>query len=169
MALFWGDQPSWFALSPLHGTCSAYRKSKKVKVKLLSYVQLFVTPGLEPTRLLCPGILQARILEWVAISFSRGSSRPRDQTPVSCIAGRCFTLWATGEAHLQESTNQTKMNWSSCLKTTFWNNSSHISTSASYSYFNPTQPWKPQFICYIFLGFSHHSQFRIVIAFLNFL
>ena len=44
------------------------------------------------------GILQARILEWVAISFSRGSSRPRGQTQVSCIAGRCFTLWATREA-----------------------------------------------------------------------
>ena len=43
------------------------------------------------------GILQARILEWVAISFSRGSSRPRDQTPVSCIAGRFFTIWATRE------------------------------------------------------------------------
>ena len=41
------------------------------------------------------GILQARILEWVAISFSRGSSRPRDQTGVSCIAGRRFNLWAT--------------------------------------------------------------------------
>ena len=37
-------------------------------------------------------ILQARILEWVAISFSRGSSRPRDQTQVSCIAGRRFNL-----------------------------------------------------------------------------
>ena len=44
------------------------------------------------------GILQARILAWVAISSSRGSSRPRDQTLVSCIAGRCFTLWATREA-----------------------------------------------------------------------
>ena len=43
------------------------------------------------------GILQARILEWVAISFSRGSSQPRDQTQVSCIAGRCFNLWATRE------------------------------------------------------------------------
>ena len=41
------------------------------------------------------GILQARILEWVAISFSRGSSRPRNWTWVSCIAGRFFTwtLW----------------------------------------------------------------------------
>ena len=37
-------------------------------------------------------ILQARILEWVAISFSRGSSRPKDRTQVSCIAGRCFNL-----------------------------------------------------------------------------
>ena len=43
------------------------------------------------------GILQARILEWIAISFPRGSSQPRDQTRVSHIAGRCFTLWATKE------------------------------------------------------------------------
>ena len=40
-------------------------------------------------------ILQARILEWVAIPFSRGSSRPRDWTQVSCIAGRFFTTWTT--------------------------------------------------------------------------
>ena len=43
------------------------------------------------------GLLQTRILEWVAISFSRGSSWPRDQTPVSCIAGRHFNLWAIRE------------------------------------------------------------------------
>ena len=36
------------------------------------------------------GIFQARVLEWVAISFSRGSSQPRDQTWVSLIVGRCF-------------------------------------------------------------------------------
>ena len=41
------------------------------------------------------GIFQARILEWVAISFSIGSSWPRDRTWVSHIAGRCFTVWAT--------------------------------------------------------------------------
>ena len=46
------------------------------------------------------GILQARILKWVAIPFSRGFSWPRDQTQVSGIAGRFFTLWATREAHL---------------------------------------------------------------------
>ena len=50
------------------------------------------------------GILQARILEWVAIPFSRGSSRPRDQTQVSHIAGRCFTVWATREAHIYTHT-----------------------------------------------------------------
>ena len=44
------------------------------------------------------GIFQARILEWAAISFSRGSSQPRDRTWVSCIADRRFTVWATREA-----------------------------------------------------------------------
>ena len=42
------------------------------------------------------GIFQARILGWVAISFSRGSSQPRDWTQVSHIAGRLFTIWVTG-------------------------------------------------------------------------
>ena len=41
------------------------------------------------------GISLARILEWVAISFSRGSFWPRDQTHISCIAERFFTIWAT--------------------------------------------------------------------------
>jgi len=44
------------------------------------------------------GILQARILEWVAMPSSRGSSQPRDQTQVSRIAGGFFTIWATREA-----------------------------------------------------------------------
>ena len=43
------------------------------------------------------GILQARILEWVAFPFSRGSSQPRDQTQVCHIAGGFFTRWATRE------------------------------------------------------------------------
>ena len=45
------------------------------------------------------GILQTRILEWVTIPFSKGSSQPRDQIQVSCIAGRFFTTWATGKSH----------------------------------------------------------------------
>ena len=44
------------------------------------------------------GIFQARVPEWVAISFSRESSQPRDQTQVSRIAGRHVTLWVTREA-----------------------------------------------------------------------
>ena len=45
------------------------------------------------------GILQARVLEWVAVPFSRGSSQPRDGTQVSHIAGRFFTSSAIREAH----------------------------------------------------------------------
>ena len=44
------------------------------------------------------GILQARILEWVAVPFSKGSSQPRDRTQFSCIVGGFFTIWATREA-----------------------------------------------------------------------
>ena len=44
------------------------------------------------------GILQARMLKWVAISFSKRSFQPRDRTWVSRIAGRLFTVWATREA-----------------------------------------------------------------------
>ena len=43
------------------------------------------------------GMLQARALEWVAISFSRGSSWPRNQTQISWIAGRLLTNWAISE------------------------------------------------------------------------
>ena len=49
------------------------------------------------------GIFQARVLEWVAISFSRGSSWPRDRPQVSRIAGRHFTVWATREEHIYKT------------------------------------------------------------------
>ena len=75
----------------------------EVKVKSLSCVQLCHPMDCRPPGSSIHGISQARILEWVAISFFRGSSRPRDWTWVSCIAGRCFNLWATGEAQLQGS------------------------------------------------------------------
>ena len=55
---------------------------------LLSHVRLLVTPiDCSPPGFSVHEVSQARILEWVAISFSRGSSRPRDWTLVSCIAG----------------------------------------------------------------------------------
>ena len=47
-----------------------------------------------PTRFLCPCNFPARVLEWVVISFSRGSSRHRNGTQVSCNAGRCCIIWA---------------------------------------------------------------------------
>ena len=50
-----------------------------------------------PTGSSVHGILQARMLEWIAMPFSRGSSQPRDRTWVSCIAGRLFTIWVTGK------------------------------------------------------------------------
>ena len=45
------------------------------------------------------GVLQAGVLEWVGIPFSRGSSQPRDRTWVSCIAGEFLTVRVTREAH----------------------------------------------------------------------
>ena len=65
----------------------------KWKGKSLSCVWLFVTPW-------TVGILQARIVEWVAVAFSREPSQPRDRTQVSHIAGGFFTSWVTREAHL---------------------------------------------------------------------
>ena len=55
------------------------------------------------------GILQARILQWVAVPFSRGSSQLRNWTQVSCIAGRFFTNWASREAHTYEHTTAKKV------------------------------------------------------------
>ena len=52
----------------------------------------------DPTDYTVHGILQARILEWVAFPFSRGSSQPMDRTQVSRIAGRFFTSWVIREA-----------------------------------------------------------------------
>ena len=57
-----------------------------------------VSDSLPPHGLYGHGILQARILEWLAFPFSRGSSQPRDQTQVSQIAGGFFTSWVTREA-----------------------------------------------------------------------
>ena len=64
-----------------------------VRAQSLSLVRFFVTPWAT-----VHGVSQARILEWVAMSCSRGSSQPRDWTRVSCvscIAGKFFTIWTT--------------------------------------------------------------------------
>ena len=78
--------------------------SRLWKWKPLSHVRLFVTPWTSQGRILCNyhgRILcnsHGRILEWVAFSFSRESSQPRDRTQVSHIEGGFITSWATREA-----------------------------------------------------------------------
>ena len=64
-----------------------------------SCLTLWVPMDCSPPGSSVHGIFQARILEWVAFSFSRGLFWPRDWTQVSHIAGRPFTIWATREAH----------------------------------------------------------------------
>ena len=83
------------------------------------------------------GIFQARVLEWVAISFSRGSSWPRDWTQVSCIAGRHFTLWAKCSRHKRFDPWVRKIPWRAWQCTpVFLPEKSHGQTSlAGYS------PW----------------------------
>ena len=53
----------------------------------------------DPMEYTVHGILQAKILEWLALTVSRGFSQPRDRTQVSHIAGRFFAIWATRESH----------------------------------------------------------------------
>ena len=76
--------------------------SQAAVVQLLSRVQRFFNPmDCSPPGSSAPGILQARILEWVAISFSRGSSQPRDQTRVSYTGRQILYRRATWEATLK--------------------------------------------------------------------
>ena len=86
-------------------TCPASRVSSSLRMPLdqlpaVSFLKVWKCPTLcNPMHISSSvhGILQAIILEWVAISSFRGSTRPRDWTLVSCIAGRFFTVWATKE------------------------------------------------------------------------
>ena len=76
-----------------HSSCKSF-EGMKVKVKVTQ-----LCPTLcDPMNYTVHRILQARILQWVAFPFFRGSSQPRDRTQVSCIAGKFFTSWATREA-----------------------------------------------------------------------
>ena len=74
-----------------------HQRQWKWTCQLLSCIWLSAGLWLWPNMLLIHGILQARIIQWVAIPFSRGSSWPRDWTCVSCIPSRFFTIWATRE------------------------------------------------------------------------
>ena len=67
---------------------------------LRSCLTLFDCMDYSPPGFSLHGILQARMLEWVAMPFSRWSFQPRDQTQVTCTAGRFFTIWATSSVQL---------------------------------------------------------------------
>ena len=90
-----------FPFHTVHGVLEARRlKWFAIRFSEVKWSSSVLSDSLRPHGLSLPGysvhgIFQARVLEWVAISFSRGSSRPRDQTRVSCIVGRHFTISAT--------------------------------------------------------------------------
>ena len=95
----WRDQPCphldlvlWGLWPP--GLRHSKHWGKKVKVKSLSCVRLCDPMDCSLPGSSVRGIFQARILEWVVISFFRRSSQPRDWTWVSHIVGRSFTIWA---------------------------------------------------------------------------
>ena len=66
------------------------------------------------------GILQARILKWVAIPFSKGSSQPRNWTQVPCIAGGFFTSWATREAKNTRVGSLSLLQWNFLTQESNW-------------------------------------------------
>ena len=101
----WAPRACWGLLSNHLGRLSLLitpsLNGSKVKVKVLvaQSCLTFCDPmDCGPPGSSVHGILQVRILEWVAISFSRGSSWPRDQTQVFCIAGSFFIIWDTRKA-----------------------------------------------------------------------
>ena len=73
---------------PPRSSVASYTSLISEILKVLLSVRLFATNPWTPPGSSVHGILQARILKWVAILSSRGSSQPRNRTPVSCIAGR---------------------------------------------------------------------------------
>ena len=103
------DAHSCLTLQP-HGLHSPWNSpGQNTGVDSLSLLQgIFPTQGLNTGLLHCRRILypvshqrSPRILEWVAYPFSRGSSRPRNQTLVSCIADGFFAIRATRETHFK--------------------------------------------------------------------
>ena len=108
----WSPSPPAFNLSQHHSLFKCISSSHQV-AKVLAFQLQHQWSDLSEVAQLCPtlcnpmdcslpgssvhGIFQARVLEWIAISFSRGSSLPRDRTRVSRIVDRRFTVWATRE------------------------------------------------------------------------
>ena len=86
------------------------------------------------------GILQARLLEWVATPSSGGSSQPRNQTQVSCIAGRFFTTWATREAWMACKPWETYVHPKCTIIDTFWAEVEALGMQRSVIFWNRDEP-----------------------------
>ena len=86
------------SLSNILASTTTYQWRWQITAKLEVKVTQLCLTLCDPLDKAVHGILQAKILEWVAFLFSRGSSQSRDQTQVSCMAGGFFTSWATKEA-----------------------------------------------------------------------
>ena len=123
-----GDLWVWRSISPrsLTAVCllviTSLLKFEKQKVLVTQSCPTLWDPlDCSPAGSSVPGVVQARIPEWVAISFSRGSSWSRDQTQVSCISRRFFTIWDITTSLLKFKYRQTvsplpEVPWHSCLK-----------------------------------------------------
>ena len=102
----WGckesDMTEWLNWTEFHKTMESRKNSMKWSEVTQSCLTLCYPVDCSLPGFSIHGILQARILEWVTISFSRASSQHRDQTRVSCIGGRRFNLWATREVHTEK-------------------------------------------------------------------
>ena len=90
----------WWWLYKQHWLNTLWPKHSSKGFISLGHVWLFAIPWIAAHQAYVHGILLTKILEWVVISYSRGSSGPRDRTWISSIAGRFFTVWFTREAIL---------------------------------------------------------------------
>ena len=129
-----------------HDWVTELNRKVKVKVSQQSCLTLYDPRHYSPLGSSVHGILQARVLVWVAISFSRGSSQPRHQTQVSYIVGRHLTLWATREVswiwELDQKESWVPKNW--CFWTVvlgedFWESLGLQGDPTSHS--EGDQPW----------------------------
>ena len=126
---------------------------------VLSFIRLFATTWTVACQApLSMGILQARILEWIAMSSSRGSSQPRDRTQISCITCGFFTIWATRKTSI--------LDW---LAYPFFKGSSwprdRTGVSCTAGGFLTTElPWKPLLVYpdfqNVFFTMEHNLFFR---------